>query len=246
MDWADEGIVLAVRRHGETDAVLHVLTFEHGRHAGLVKGGLGRQARPLLQPGNVLEIEWRARLAEHLGAFRIEPKRLLAGQLLDDPLRLAAMASACALLEAALPERDPHPQLYAALLTWLDRLAGSTGWAADYVRLELMLLGELGFALDLTCCAVSGASDGLAFVSPRSGRAVAAAAAAPWRDRLLPLPGFLLDGGEAVPADLADGLRLAGHFLGRHIFAPMDRPLPVARERLAALLGAAPEPDEPR
>lgn len=238
MMWADEGIVLAVRRHGEADAVLHALTFEHGRHAGLVKGGYGRMTRPLLQPGNVLELEWHARLAEHLGSFRAEPKRLLAGGLLDDPLRLAALASACALLDAALPERDPHPQLYAALLTWLDRLATRPDWAADYIRLELLVLGDLGFALDLSACAVSGATDGLAFVSPRTGRAVSAAAAEPFRDRLLPLPGFLV-GDESDARQIPQGLKLAGHFLSRHIFAPTDRPLPAARERLVALLGAA-------
>jgi DNA repair protein RecO (recombination protein O) len=237
MNWSDEGIVLAVRRHGEADAVLHALTFEHGRHAGLVKGGQGRAQRPLLQPGNVLELEWRARLAEHLGSYRIEPRRPLAAGLLDDPLRLAALGAACALLEAALPERDPHPRVYAALLTWLGRLAGDAEWAADYVRLELLLLGELGFALDLSACALTGAQEDLAFVSPRSGRAVAAAAAAPYRDRLLPLPAFLR-GGTSDPGQIAQGLRLAGHFLARHILGPADRSLPAARDRLAALLAA--------
>lgn len=237
MNWSDEGIVLAVRRHGEADAVLHALTFAHGRHAGLVKGGQGRAQRPLLQPGNVLELEWRARLAEHLGSYRLEPKRPLAAGLLDDPLRLAALGAACALLEAALPERDPHPRLYAALLTWLGRLAGEPEWAADYVRLELLLLAELGFALDLSACALTGAQADLAFVSPRSGRAVAAAAAAPYRDRLLPLPPFLL-GGASDPGQIVQGLRLAGHFLARHILGPADRSLPAARDRLAALLAA--------
>lgn len=237
MDWSDEGIVLAVRRHGEADAILHALTFAHGRHAGLVKGGQGRTLRPLLQPGNVLELEWRARLVDHLGSYRIAAKRLPAAGLLDDPPRLAALGAACALIETALPERDPHPRLYAALLTWLGRLALDPEWAADYVRLELLLLAELGFALDLSACAVSGAREELAFVSPRSGRAVGAAAAAPYRDRLLPLPAFLL-GGASDRTQIVQGLRLAGHFLARHILAPADRSLPAARARLAALLGA--------
>jgi DNA repair protein RecO (recombination protein O) len=244
MEWRDEGIVLAVQRHGETDAVLHALTFEHGRHAGLVKGGAGRTARPLLQPGNRLELVWRARLAEHLGHFRVEPVRLLAAALLDDPLRLAALASACGLLEQALPERDPHPRLYAAVLTWLERLAGGggdAGWAADYVRLEFLLLAELGFALDFSACAVTGATTGLAYVSPRTGRAVSRDAAGELAPRLLPLPGFLVGGTQESAEDVAQGLRLAGHFLRRHIFEPADRPLPAARERLVALWREASE-----
>lgn len=233
--------MLAVQRHGESDAVLHALTFEHGRHAGLVKGGAGRTARPLLQPGNRLELSWRARLAEHLGSFRVEPMRLPAAAVLDDPLRLAALASACALLEQSLAERDPHPRLYAAALTWIERLAAGEGWAADYVRLELLLLAELGFALDLSRCAVSGAATGLAFVSPRTGRAVSRDAAGELAPRLLPLPGFLVGGGDESAAEIAQGLRLAGHFLRRHIFEPADRPLPASRERLVALWQEASE-----
>jgi DNA repair protein RecO (recombination protein O) len=242
MDWADEGIVLTVRRHGESDAVLHALTFEHGRHAGLVKGGAGRKLRPLLQPGNRLELEWRARLADQLGGFRIEPRRLFAGALLDDPLRLAALGSACGLVEAGLPERDPHPRLYAALLTWLRRLAEDSDWAADYVRFELLLLAELGFAVDLSACAVTGATADLAFVSPRTGRAVSRDAAGDLAARLLPLPAFLASDAEADPEQIATGLRLAGHFLRRHIFEPTDRPLPATRERLLTLWQAASEP----
>lgn len=250
MEWADEGIVLTARRHGESDAVVHMLTFEHGRHAGLVKGGAGRTLRPLLQPGNRLELEWRARLADHLGGFRLEPKRLFAGALLDDPLRLAALGSACALVEAGLAERDPHPRLYAALLAWLQRLAGGgegrsgggEGWPADYVRFELLLLAELGFAVDLSTCAVTGATTDLAYVSPRTGRAVSREAAGDFADRLLPLPAFLAGGDEPNRDEVALGLRLAGHFLRRHIFDPTDRPLPAARERLIALWQARPEP----
>jgi DNA repair protein RecO (recombination protein O) len=235
MDWTDEGIVLAVRRHGENDAVLHALTFEHGRHAGLVRGGEGRRMRPLLQPGNRLSLEWRARLAEQLGAFTCEPLRLFAGTVLDDALRLAALGSACALVEATLPERDPHPNLYAALLTWLERLASSPGWAGDYVRLELVLLADLGFALDLQRCAATGRSDDLAYVSPRSGRAVSREGAGDLGPRLLPLPPFLLTGEPASPDEVRQGLALAGHFLRRHIFDPADRPLPAVRERLVTL-----------
>lgn len=241
MDWVDEGIVLTARRHGDADAVLHALTFEHGRHAGLVKGGAGRRLRPLLQPGNRLELEWRARLADQLGGFQLGPKRLFAAALLDDPLRLAALASACGLVEAGLAERDPHPRLYAALLAWLQRLVEDAQWAADYVRFELLLLAELGFAVDLASCAVTGATAGLAYVSPRTGRAVTREAAGALADRLLPLPAFLVEPVDADPGQIASGLRLAGHFLRRHIFDPTDRPLPAARERLASLWQAANE-----
>ncbi len=242
MDWTDEGIVLTARPHGDGDAVLHALTFEHGRHAGLVKGGSGRRLRPMLQLGNRLEVEWRARLADQLGGFRVEPKRLFAAALLDDPLRLAALGSACGLVEAGLAERDPHPRLYAALLAWLQRLAADADWAADYVRFELLLLAELGFAVDLSTCAVTGATGGLAFVSPRTGRAVSREGAGPLADRLLPLPPFLVEPVDAEPEQIASGLRLAAHFLRRHIFDPTDRPLPASRERLVALWQAAHEP----
>jgi DNA repair protein RecO (recombination protein O) len=237
MEWQDEGIVLAARRHGERDAILSLLTFGHGRHAGLVHGGAGRRAAPLLQPGNRLECVWRARLAEHLGSWRLEPLRLFAGEFLADPLRLAALGSACALVEATLGERDPHPRLYAALLTLLERMQADLGWAADYVRFELVLLAELGFALDLTACAVAGGSEDLVFVSPRTGRAVSRAGAGGYAEKLLSLPAFLA-GGPAEPdlAAIEAGLRLTGHFLRRQIFDPADRPLPAPRDRLLDLL----------
>lgn len=235
MEWRDEGIVLAARRHGERDAVVSLLTFEHGRHAGLVRGGAGRRLWPLLQPGNRLEVVWRARLAEHLGAFAVEPLKLHAAGLLEDPLRLAAAASCCALCEVVLPERDPHPELYAALLTLLGRMGEGEEWPADYVRFELLLLAELGYALDLSACAVSGATDDLGFVSPRTGRAVSRAAAGEWSSRLLPLPPFLIEAVDADAGQIVDGLRLAGHFLRRHILEPADRPMPVARDRLSSL-----------
>lgn len=237
MEWHDEGVLLSVRPFGERDALVTALTFEHGRHAGLVVAGRSRRTAPLLQPGNRLALTWRARLESQLGHFAVEPQRLYAALLVDDPLRLAALAAAAALLDATLAEREPHPRLYAALLALLGRLAEAAAeWPEAYVRFELMLLAELGFALDLERCAVTGASDDLAFVSPRTGRAVAAAAAAPWAARLLPLPGFLAGRGAADPRQIAQGLRLAGHFLDRHIFRPADRPMPLARERLVGLL----------
>lgn len=237
MQWQDEGVVLAARRHGETAAVATLFTRDHGRHAGLVRGGAGRRARPLYQPGNRLSVTWRARLPEHLGALTAEPLRLYAALLLDDPARLAALGAACALIEARLPERDPHPALYRALVDLLDDLSGRPDWPADYVRFELALLAELGFGLDLSACAVTGSHEDLAYVSPRSGRAVSRGAAGAYADRLLPLPGFLAGGGPPDAAEVLDGLRLTGYFLRRHLFEADDRPVPGARERLLALLG---------
>ena len=240
MEWRDEGIVLKVRPLGERDLVLSALTFDHGRHAGLVIGGRSRKRAPLLQPGNRLDLVWRARLESQLGHFTVEPRRLYASILVEDPLRLQALAAATALLEASLPEREPHPQLYAGLLTLLGRLAADEAWREAYVRFELLLLAELGFALELDRCALTGASEDLVWVSPRTGRAVSAKAGAPWAGRLLPLPTFLTRGGPADAEQIAQGLRLAGHFIARHILAPVDRPMPAARERLSALLAPVP------
>ena len=236
MEWIDEGIALAVRPHGESDAVLSALTFEHGRHLGLVKGGSGRRARPFLQPGNRLGLTWKARLPEHLGHFSAEPMQLFGSRLLDARLPLAALASACALLEVALAEREPHPRLYAGLLKLLEGMLTDPRWTETYVRFELLLLQELGFALDLATCAVTSVSDGLAYVSPRTGRAVSRAGAGDLAGRLLTLPSFLIADVPATGADLLAGLRLSGHFLAGQALAPADRPLPVVRERLLTLL----------
>jgi DNA repair protein RecO (recombination protein O) len=235
MEWHDEGIVLSARPHGETDAILSALTFEHGRHLGLVKGGIGRRARPLLQPGNRLQLAWKARLAEHLGLYALEPLQLLGSRLIDDPLRLAALASATALLELSLAEREPHPRLYAGLLKLLEAMLADPRWLETYIRFELLLLQDLGFALDLETCAVTGAAEDLAYVSPRTGRAVSRAAAGELAPRLLKLPPFLRGDVPAMFSDIAAGLKLAGHFLTKHVLAPADRSLPAARERLLAL-----------
>ena len=241
MEWQDEGVVLSARPHGETDAILSALTFEHGRHVGLVKGGIGRRARPLLQPGNRLELTWKARLTEHLGHFSAEPLQAFGNRLLDDPLRLAGLASATALVDDGLAEREPHPRLYAALLVLLEAMLADPRWPATYVRFELVLLQELGFALDFERCAVTGSTDDLAYVSPRTGRAVSRSAAGDLAARLLPLPPFLIADVPATFTDVGGGLRLSGHFLAKHLFAAADRPLPAARERLTALHRATEE-----
>ena len=241
MEWSEDGIVLSARKHGESAAIVQLLTREHGRHAGLVRGGAGRKARGIYQPGNRVAAIWRARLAEHLGNYTCELMASLAAGLLDDPVRLAGLASACALTETVLPEREPHPAVHdglAALLADLDDATGdgAAAWAQTYVRWELALLAELGYGLDLSACAATGRNDELAWVSPKSGRAVSLSAGEPYRDRLLALPSFLLDGGEAGPGEIGQGLALTEHFFARHVFGPQGRTLPAARERLAARL----------
>ncbi|GAB4178065.1 MAG: DNA repair protein RecO [Thalassobaculales bacterium] len=228
MDWTDDGIVLSTRRHGETSAILVLLTREHGRHAGLVQGGAGTRAQALLQPGNRVAATWRGRLAEHLGQYRCELVEAVAARYLDDPLRLAGLAAACAVADQTLPEREPHPAAFEGLAALLE-LLDSPAWAAAYVQWELSLLAELGFGLDLSRCALTGGNDQLAYVSPRSGRAVSLSAAEPWRDRLLPLPGFLAGRGGGGAEEILQGLALTGHFLDAHLFAPHDRPLPEPR-----------------
>lgn len=231
MEWADEGVVLAVRRLGESGVVADLLTREHGRHAGLVHGGAGKEKRGMLQPGNRVKAWWRGRLAEQLGSFRMESLRSHAAELFDDPGRLAALASACALCEVALPERQAHPAAHAALVALLEALH-SEAWPSVYVHWELALLRDLGYGLDLTCCAATGVNDGLAFVSPKTGRAVSLSAGEPYRDKLLALPRFLVAGGEGDRGEVFAGLLLAGFFLDRHVLAPHHTALPAARARL--------------
>lgn len=235
MDWTDQGIVLSARRHGESSVILSLLTAGHGRHAGLVRGGAGRRQRGLLQPGNLVTATWRARLEDHLGNFTVELLRNPSASWLDDAARLSALSSACTIADQTLPEREPSDSIFEGLLhlfAAMEAEDGNTDWAAAYVEWELALLGELGFGLDLSACAATGQNDGLAFVSPRSGRAVSISAGEPYREKLLALPGFLTGAVAAGPGDVSAGLALTGFFLDRHIFAPNQRRLPDARERL--------------
>jgi DNA repair protein RecO (recombination protein O) len=239
MDWSDEGIFLSAKPLGEASAVAELFTLEHGRHLGLVRGGRSRRIRPLLQPGNLLRVTWRARLSEHLGGFNVELMEPLAARVLDDRLALAAISSLTGLAKL-LPERDPHAALYHASLHVLRSLEDEGAWPAMLVRWELQLLQELGFGLDLNECAATGAGEDLAYVSPRSGRAVSREAGLPYSNKLFGLPAFLLD--EAAPAsgaDILSGFALTGHFLDRDVLAPQGQALPQARERLIALLSQA-------
>jgi DNA repair protein RecO (recombination protein O) len=236
MDWSDDGIVLATRPHGETGLIAWLLTREHGRHAGFVPGGVSRRVRPLWQPGNVLEVQWRAKLSDQLGNYAGELREAHAARAFDDSAQLAGLAAACAILDGALPEREPHPAVFEGLHVLLGAL-GHAGWPAIYVRLELGLLQELGFGLDLESCAVTGAREDLAYVSPRTGRAVSSIAAEPYREKLLALPSFLVAGGlPAEPEEFMKGLELTGHFLERHVFWPHNKPLPAARSRFMETL----------
>jgi DNA repair protein RecO (recombination protein O) len=234
-DWTDAGIVLDARPHGESGAIVSLLTEEHGRHAGFVRGGQGRQMRPVLQPGNAVSATWSARLVEHMGHYALELTSANAARLLDDRARLAVLSSAAAVCDRALPEREPHPGLYHGLLALIEALPGPH-WGELYVQWELLLLRELGFGLDLERCAAGGANDRLAYVSPRTGRAVSLAAGEPYAERLLPLPDFLAGRGGGGPEEVAMGLRLTAHFLARNVFDPQDRDLPPARKRLSSIL----------
>ncbi len=233
IEWRDEGLVLAVRRHGEADAILEALTPGHGRHAGIVRGGGGRRLAPLMQPGAGLSLTWRARLEDHLGHFAVEPVRSRAA-LLADPSALAGLSALTALLSYALPEREAMPGVFEASEAVIDLMERGAPWPLAYLRWEMGLLDRLGYGLDLARCTVTGRAENLAFVSPRTGRAVSREGAGDWADRLLPLPPALVGGAEAGPGDVARGLRVTGHFLERRV--GRDRPLPAARLRLIARL----------
>lgn len=238
MDWRDEGLLIAARRHGESSALVEIFTAEHGRHAGMVRGGASRRMTPILQPGALLAVEWSARLEAHLGNFRVDPVSTPLAAVLGDRAALAALASVAALISVALPERAAHPALYAQTRDLVAGLGQRPGWRAEYARWEITLLAELGFGLDLGRCAVTGSAEDLTFVSPRTGRAVSRGAAGPWANRLLPLPAFLCDPEVvAQDADLAQALALSGHFLEVWLAPTLAREkLPDARPRAAAAL----------
>ena len=232
MEWRDSGFVLAARRHGESAAIVEILTAEHGRHAGLVRGGQSPKRRALLQPGNAVEVTWRARLPEHLGTLECELVRAHAARFLDDPDRLAALAAAASLAAASVPEREPHPDIHRSFAALVEVLDSGAGWAGEYVLWECQLLAALGYGLDLSCCAVTGTTGDLVYVSPRTGRAVSREAGQEYRDKLLPLPDFLVSDVDAAPRAVIAGLTLTGYFLDRHLMQPQGRTLPEARERL--------------
>jgi DNA repair protein RecO (recombination protein O) len=235
MEWRDEGILLAVRSHGETSSIAEVFTQAHGRCLGIVRGGRSKQMRPVLQAGNLVSLVWRARLEEHLGNFTFEPLSLRAGFIIENALRLTGLGSLTALARM-LPEREPHPKLYEAMRIVLEAIDHDELWPVLMVRWEMGLLDELGFGLDLAKCAATGDTDALVYVSPKTGRAVSRSAGQPYHDRLFGLPAFLTGGVAASYEDVCSGMRLTGYFLERHVFAPRNVPMPQARVMLEQAL----------
>lgn len=233
MEWRDQGILLSARTHGESSAIIEVFTPARGRHAGVVRGGASRKLAPVLQPGAQLDLAWRARLEDHIGTFSAELIRSRAVASMSDRLSLAGLNAVTALLLFALPEREAHVRLYERTETLLDLLGQPEIWPLAYMKWELALLDEMGFGLDLSGCAVMGAAaNDLSYVSPRTGRAVSRAGAGEWADRLLPLPPCLLGHGPAPDTEIAQGLRLTGHFLHNRLAPELGhKPLPEARQR---------------
>ncbi len=245
MQWNDQAIILGIRRHGESSVIAEVMTSVHGRHLGLVRSGRSRTMQPVLQPGNSVEVTWRARLDEHLGEFRVEPLQLRAARLMEAATSVYGIQALGALLRL-LPERDPHPHLYEALAVIVDHLQDPADAGELFVRFELAVLNDLGFGLDLSECAATGRNDELVYVSPKTGRAVSRSAGAPYAERMLALPDFLSGGHRAADYDsLAAAFRLTAYFLNRHVYEPRGVDVSSARDgfvhaTLKALKAASP------
>ena len=236
MEWESPAIVLMTQPFGEADSLASLFTEEQGVVRGLVRGGISRARSSLFQPGNILKIRWIGRTPEQLGQFTGEMVHPAAAGAMADRVALTILQSLAAVTAGALPEREAYPALFPALLRLMVRLPDGEALLPDVVRYECALLAALGYGMDLSACAVSGAGDDLEFVSPRSGRAVSVAAAGEWRDRLLKLPAFLRDGDDGGREDWLDGLRLTAHFLTRDAFGAVHRPLPAARVMLYDLI----------
>lgn len=233
IEWRAPGLLLAVRKHGESAAIIEVFTEAHGRQTGVVRGGGGRRMAAVLQPGASLDVVWRARLEEHLGNFTAELVRGRAGGLLGDRTALAGLASLTALCSFCLPERQAYPALFRQTETVLDLIGTTDLWPFAYLQWEAALLSEMGYGLDLTACAVTGATEGLVYVSPRSARAVTATGAGAWAERMLPLPACLQGVPTTAPSDVLRGLQTTGYFLEHRLVpAQGDKDLPAARARL--------------
>ncbi|MDC0739221.1 DNA repair protein RecO [Cognatishimia sp. SS12] len=231
MDWRDQGFVISTRKHGENAVILEAFTPSHGRHAGVVRGGTSRKMMPILQPGAQVDLHWRARLEGHIGTFTVEPVRSRAA-VLSDRFALSGLNAVTSLLGFALPEREAHAALYAQTVPLLDLLGQNDLWPLAYLQWEMALLTTLGFGLDLSDCAVTGRNDMLAYISPKSGRAVSATAAGEWAPRLLPLPPVMVGQGDAADGDILEALSVTGHFLENKLAPSLgNRPLPEARAR---------------
>ena len=240
MEWRDEALVLGVRRHGESSVILELMSAGHGRHLGMVRGGRARSMQPVLQAGNGVVAVWRARIEEHMGTFAIEPVEMRTARIMASQAALQGISVIGQLLRL-LPEREAHRPLYETAQLIAGHIDEPRIAPALMVRFELALLQELGFGLDLSECAATGATQDLVYVSPRSGRAVCRSAGEPWQHKLLALPAFLRDGGALEGPDgkdIANGFRLTGFFLERDLFGPRGLALPEARRTYLALAGA--------
>jgi len=233
MQWTDEGVVLGVKRYGESSVILELMTAARGRHLGLVRGGTGKRLRGVLQPGNSVRATWGARLDDHLGHYTVEGVNLRAAGFLNAAHAVHGVIHLAALCRL-LAEREPHAGVHEALEDILDTLDDPAVVAPKVARFELAFLAELGFGLDLSSCAATGATDDLIYVSPKSGRAVSRGGGEPYRDRLMRLPAFLSSDAQPAASDLADAFALTGFFLERHAFAPRGLDVPDARARFIA------------
>ncbi|MEM6973811.1 MAG: DNA repair protein RecO [Pseudomonadota bacterium] len=244
MEWRDEGVLLTARPHGESGIIVEVLTEAHGRHAGVVRGGQSSRLGATMQPGTQLSVEWRGRLEDHLGSYKIEPVSMRASMLMEDRQALAAFNAMAALVIAFVPEREPDFDLYEASFDLVETLCRRPrGWQAAYVFWEVAFLTTLGFGLDLGRCAATGIRHDLAFVSPRTGRAVSREAGGPYADKLLPLPAFMAGEGGPSMSGVRAGLRMTGWFLEHRVCPAMEREgLPEARNRLLEALRRAEMP----
>ncbi len=239
MQWADAAIILSSRKYGESSAVVRVLAREHGVFAGVVRGANSKNNRGIIQAGNVVSANWQARLSNQLGSFKIELLEAHAAHIMQDSAKLAALSSACAIVETALPERHPYPKIFAAfheLLHSLTAISPTHDWQHDYIKFELSLLAESGYGLDLSECAADGVTQDLIYVSPKSGRAVCNGCGEPYKDKLLPLPGFLTGNSHDHLKEILAGMELTGYFLENSLLAPHGSKMPPARLRLQNIL----------
>jgi len=231
LSWQDSGIILSLRPHGENGGIVSLLTQSHGRAAGYVYGINSSRVRGMLEIGNLVSAQWSAKTHDQLGAYAMELDTSFAGNIIDSPVKLTALQSACALADKTLPEHETHPGVYEGMLALLNAF-GSEIWPAAYIYWEIALLRELGFGLDFSKCVATGATENLRYVSPKSGCAVSEEAAEPYKDVMLRLPPFLRGEARLEPADVLDGLRLTGHFLLHRVFSQANSNLPEPRLRL--------------
>ena len=241
LHWQSEALILKADKFGDHDAIVHVFSAEHGLSRGVVKAGFATKRRADMQLGTLAEVTFKARMAEHMGSITLEAKHSFAARVMQDPLKLAAVGSMLSLLSASLAEHDPHPELYRKTIHFLQHAVvgeDSLLWLTEYARLEFALLEEVGFGLDLSSCAATGETGDLAYVSPKSARAVSRTAGAPYKERLLPLTEVMRNGHYIADnyKEIWDSLCVSGHFLETSLFPALNRPYPLLRGHFLAVL----------